>query len=210
MYNADNKSVAPAPDPLAVSSLASSSSSSYASSVTRSASSQASRHAPCKFFFRGCNSHTQISIDSKVKSVEPRNKFKDPVSAFLPRAIRAWADASTLVGWDFDHTQAARPSVLRGYVLPEPAIFITQKEDVMQEYLRMYLKLCSALMYRINRYGAVASVQGTNQWRALLGLTIHGGTRNDSRTARTRHVMAKELRKVNEDKTSGFVSDTLS
>lgn len=128
----------------------------------------------------------------------------------LPPAIRAWADASTLVGRDFDHTQPARPSVLRGYVLPEPAIFVMQKEEVMQEYLRMYLKLRSALMYRINRYGAIGSVQGTSQWRALLGLTVHGGTRNDSKAARTRHVMAKELRKVNEDKSSGFVSGIIS
>lgn len=84
-----------------------------------------------------------------------------------------------------------------------------QKEEVMQEYLWMYLKLRSALMYRINRYGAIGSLQGANQWRALLGLAVHGGTRDDSKTARTRHVMAKELRKVNEDKSSGFVSGTV-
>lgn len=106
--------------------------------------------------------------------------------------------------------QPPRPGVLRGYVLPEPALFVTQKEDTMQEYLCMYLKLRSALMYRINRYGAIASVQGTNQWRALLGLKVHGGNRNDSKAARTRHLMADELCKVNNDKTSGFVSDTIS
>lgn len=128
------------------------------------------------------------------------------MSSLIPYSICSWADASALVSCDFDHTQPACPSVLHGYVLPEPAIFVTQKEEVMQEYLSMYPKLCSALMYQINRYGAIASVQGTNQWHALLGLAVHGGTRNDLKTAHTRQVMAKELWKVNEDKSSSFVS----
>jgi len=154
--------------------------------------------------------YTNPFSDPKSNKVEPRNKFKDPVSPLLPHAIRAWAEASTLVGRDFNHAQPARPGVLRGYVLPEPALFVTQKDDTMQEYLRMYLKLQAALMHRITKHGAIGSVQGTNQWRALLGLTVHGGTRNDSRAARNRHVMAKELRKVNEDQTSGFVSGLVS
>ncbi|KAE9385828.1 hypothetical protein BT96DRAFT_949558 [Gymnopus androsaceus JB14] len=83
----------------------------------------------------------QHHVNPKSNKVEPRNKFKDPVSPLLPHAICAWAEASTLVGRDFNHAQPARPGVLRGYVLPEPALFVTQKDDTMQEYLRMYLKL---------------------------------------------------------------------
>ncbi|KAE9382439.1 hypothetical protein BT96DRAFT_952183, partial [Gymnopus androsaceus JB14] len=94
---------------------------------------------------------------TKSKKVEPRNKFVDPISPLLPKAIDPWAEASQLVGRDFDHTQPARQGVLRGYVLPEPALFVTQKDDTMQEYLRMYLKLRAALMYRISKFGAVGS-----------------------------------------------------
>ncbi|KAE9389432.1 hypothetical protein BT96DRAFT_1003242 [Gymnopus androsaceus JB14] len=92
------------------------------SSVNRSGLSHVSRPAPYP----------------KSNKVEPCNKFKDPVSPLLPHAICAWVEASTLVGHDFNHAQPAHPGVLHGYVLPEPALFVTQKDDTMQEYLRMY------------------------------------------------------------------------
>lgn len=139
---------APLPPTLLLSASLSSPSTS-STSVIRSSSGHASSPAPCKCstFFHRSILHANLFTDPKLNKAEPRNKSKDPVSPLLPQAIHAWSEASALVGRDFNHGQPACPGVLCGYVLPGPALFVTQKADTMQEYLRMYLKLQVALMY---------------------------------------------------------------
>src|SRR5580698_7050656 len=79
-----------------------------------------------RFFFFTYYFAYDYSIDKKQKgknskTLEHRNKFYEVVSPIMPTSIRAWVQASKVVGEDFDQDQPAREGVNRGYVLPDPA-----------------------------------------------------------------------------------------
>lgn len=111
----------------------------------------------------------------------------------MPRSIRAWVQASRLVGGDFNQDQPAREGVNRGYVLPEPALFANHKDEKARYcYLGTYLKLRDVLLYHIKKHGALTVLRPPSEWRTLLGLELHG-KRTDSKTAETRRGVMKEL-----------------
>ncbi|KAJ3710903.1 hypothetical protein DFJ43DRAFT_1044488 [Lentinula guzmanii] len=95
-------------------------------------------------------------------------------SAVMPIPVLSWAEASECIGQRFNHSQAGWPNVNQGYVLPEPALFVTQKDDATsQHFFANYLRVRKALLYRIDKCGILNALLSPAQWRTLLGLNLH-------------------------------------
>lgn len=91
----------------------------------------------------------------------------------MPCLLHQWAAASKAFGQSFDQNQKACPGVPRGYVPPEPALFVNHAEDTVgQGYMATYLKLCQRLMYRVGSMGRAAMLSAP-EWRKVLGLEVH-------------------------------------
>ncbi|KAJ3979028.1 hypothetical protein F5890DRAFT_1559305 [Lentinula detonsa] len=88
--------------------------------------------------------------------------------------ILSWAKASECIRQQFNHSQAGWPNVNQGYVLPEPALFVTQKDDATsQHFFANYLHVQKALLYCIDKCGILNALLSPAQWRTLLGLNLH-------------------------------------
>lgn len=79
------------------------------------------------------------------------------------------------VARDFDHQRHPAKDIPSGYVLPEPAVFANHQDDeARQMYMKTYLKLREVTMYQIANTGVFRSLRRPAEWRALLGLELHG------------------------------------
>lgn len=136
-------------------------------------------------------------LDSNNRAPKPkirldRNKFLEVSSHLMPHLLHQWAAASKVFGQSFDQNQKSRPGVRRGYVLPEPALFVNHAEDTVgQGYMAMYLKLRQLLMYRVGSMGMAAMLSGP-EWRKVLGLEVHT-SKAGSRASETRKKLIAEM-----------------
>ncbi|KAJ3791638.1 hypothetical protein GGU11DRAFT_751350 [Lentinula aff. detonsa] len=141
---------------------------------------------------------------------EVRNKFIPIRSAVMPIPVLSWAEASECIGQRFNHSQAGRPNVNQGYVLPEPALFVTQKYDATsQHFFANYLRVRKALLYRIDKCGILDALLSPTQWRTLLGLNLHDSDLSSGTTgaAQRRDEIQKLIGSVNSDVESGMYID---
>ncbi|KAJ3714697.1 hypothetical protein C8R42DRAFT_542229, partial [Lentinula raphanica] len=126
----------------------------------------------------------------------------------VPKPITPWQQAAEVIGSRFNHSQMGRPNVNRGYVLPEPALFLTPKDNTTtQSYFATYLRTRQALLYRITKLGGYESLKTPTQWRTLLGIGRHAEGRQDSRAADNRRTMREIINAVNADGQSGLNID---
>ncbi|KAJ3738329.1 hypothetical protein DFH05DRAFT_1386508 [Lentinula detonsa] len=126
----------------------------------------------------------------------------------MPIPVLSWAEASECIGQRFNHSQAGRPNVNQGYVLPEPALFVTQKYDATsQHFFANYLRVRKALLYRIDKCGILDALLSPTQWRTLLGLNLHDSDLSSGTTgaAQRRDEIQKLIGSVNSDVESGMV-----
>ncbi|KAJ3743743.1 hypothetical protein DFH05DRAFT_1526063 [Lentinula detonsa] len=137
-----------------------------------------------------------------------RNKFLHVVSSIMPNPIEVWDEASEYVGFNFNHSQAGRTGVKRGYVLPEPAIFATAPDSATtQQYFANYLRLCETLIYRLHKVGPVHFLYSPTQWRSLLSIGLRADSRPGTKAAQNRNVVQSIIESSNADMEAGVHID---
>ncbi|KAJ3729247.1 hypothetical protein C8R42DRAFT_715547 [Lentinula raphanica] len=177
------------------------------SSSATSAGPSSPSHGPSRSASRSSRTKP-YSVPVKQAKQEVRNKFLFVDSPLAPKPITSWQQAAEIIGSRFNHSQAGRPNINRGYVLPEPALFLTQKDhDTTQSFFATYLRTQQALLYRITKLGAYESLKTPTQWRTLLGIGRHAEGRQNSRAADNRRTMREIINAVNSDGQSGLNID---
>ncbi|KAJ3725284.1 hypothetical protein C8R42DRAFT_640173 [Lentinula raphanica] len=177
------------------------------SSSATSAGPSSPSHGPSRSASRSSRTKP-YSVPVKKAKQEVRNKFLFVDSPLAPKPITPWQQAAEIIGSRFNHSQAGRPNINRGYVLPEPALFLTQKDHgTTQSFFATYLRTRQALLYRITKLGAYESLKTATQWRTLLSIGRHAEGRQNSRAADNRRTMREIINAVNSDGQSGLNID---
>ncbi|KAJ3978954.1 hypothetical protein F5890DRAFT_1559411 [Lentinula detonsa] len=121
-----------------------------------------------------------------------RNRFLHVVSSIMPNPIEVWDEASEYVGSNFNHSQAGRTGVKRGYVLPEPAIFATAPDSATTQH---YV------------FGPVHFLYSPMQWRSLLSIGLRADSRPGTKAAQNRNVVQSIIKSSNADMEAGVHID---
>ena len=120
-----------------------------------------------------------------------RDKFVDPVHAWMPPALPAWREALAAV----DRSRPAkRGQGLWGYWIPEPALLLGPKtEERARRYLAHWLRVRAAWTYLLASPEPTVTRVQPQWWRDLLnGDTVRNLPEGDSRRAQ-RLVKVKEV-----------------
>ncbi|KII82996.1 hypothetical protein PLICRDRAFT_180825 [Plicaturopsis crispa FD-325 SS-3] len=120
-----------------------------------------------------------------VQTVPQRDKWVDPESNFMPEVSQVWKEALDAVDKRKERLEPNRPRVGAGYRWPEPALFVTTKNQ--GRYLVNWLAGRHAWLARMTTATGVGDSGGSNQiWREYLGFDHDGVHRNDTFSANCR------------------------
>jgi hypothetical protein len=125
-----------------------------------------------------------------------RDKFTDPDSPILPRAIPSWRDAlHDVKGCNVGFALPEQIPTDLGYVFPEPALFVSTQSSVRQDaYFHGWLKYRDVLLYRLSSDFNATPMPNT-VWRKLLGFELDNskGKKNVGSSMSTRASKLRDL-----------------
>ncbi|KAF9067760.1 hypothetical protein BDP27DRAFT_1422617 [Rhodocollybia butyracea] len=85
----------------------------------------------------------------------------------------------------------------RGYVLPEPAVFVNHQNEVSRaQYFLTYLKVRRAFIAAINLLGPIVCQRLAKDWHRLLSLELHGLLQTNTHEGTARLRLCNEINEV--------------